>query len=75
MKSEDRTRIARMLERDKEEMNPESRAAALADLERVAREYFELDGGPRLEIKRTRHGFDVTLSLRAFRVKNFTTVK
>lgn len=75
MRPEDRTRIARMLEQDKEEMNTESRAAALRDFEHVAREYFELDGAPTLDVQKQRHGFEATLVIRAFRVKNFTVVK
>lgn len=75
MKEEDRRRIARMLEQDKEGLNRESRAQALRDFCRVAREYFDLDGEPVFTVEKERHGFSVALSFKASRVKNFTVVK
>lgn len=68
-------RLDRMLEADKEEMNAESRRAALADFTRVAREYFETDGELSMHLDRVKNGTAVTLSFRAVRVKNFTALK
>ncbi len=64
-----------MLERDKEEMNEASKRAALADLERVAGEYFDLDNGARLSIKRVKGAYEVNLTFRAVRVKNFSVLQ
>ena len=72
---EERKRIARLLDHDKEDMNDESRAAAARDFGRVAREYFDVEGEPVLTVGRDRDGFGVTLTFRAARVKNFTTLK
>ena len=63
-----------MLDRDKEEMNEASRKAALADLERVAGEYFDVDGEAKLTVKRIKGAYEVTLSFRAVRVKNFSVL-
>lgn len=72
---EEKQRIARLLEQDKEEMNDETRAAATRDMRRVAQEYFELDGGVTLTVGRDKTGFSVAFSFRASRVKNFTALK
>lgn len=74
MREEERQRIERLLEHGKEEMNGETREAALRDLTRVAAEYFELSSPPVLEIKREKKGFSVHFNLTASRVKNFTSV-
>lgn len=68
-------RLEQMLDRDKEDMNEASKKAALADFERVAREYFDLDEGANLEIKRGKGSFDVRFSFRAVRVKNFSVLR
>ncbi len=73
--TEERRRIARMLEQDKEDMNDESRSAAVRDFGRVAREYFDVDGGVALTVGRDKAGFTVSVSFRADRVKNFTTLR
>ena len=75
MKEQERQRIDRMLELDKEELNPASRTAAVADFARVANEYFETEGPPVLNIVHDRRGFSVQLSFHAARVKNFTVLK
>lgn len=72
---ESKSRLEQMLERDKEEMNEESRLAALADLERVAGEYFDVDGKPNLTVKRVKGAYEVNLSFRAVRVKNFSVLR
>ncbi len=73
--AEERRRIALLLDRDKEDMNEESRAAAVRDFERVAREYFEVEGGVSLAVGRQKEGFAITLAFRAARVKNFTALR
>ena len=75
MNNQERYRIARMLELDKEELNAPSRAAAQGDFARVANEYFEVDMQPILNIVRDKKGFSVQLTFHANRVKNFTTLK
>ncbi|MDE6411731.1 MAG: hypothetical protein K2L02_04260 [Clostridia bacterium] len=70
-----KVRLEQMLERDKEEMNEASKRAALADLERVAGEYFDLDNGARLSIKRVKGAYEVNLTFRAVRVKNFSVLQ
>ena len=67
-------RLEQMLDRDKEEMNEASKQAALADFLRVASEYFEVDGAPTFQIKRGKGGYEVALSFRAVRVKNFSVL-
>lgn len=68
-------RLEQMLERDKEEMNEASKRAALADLERVAGEYFDLDNGAKLSVKRIKGAYEVNLTFRAVRVKNFSVLQ
>ncbi len=75
MKREERSRLARLLEQDKEEMNEESKRAALADFTRVAAEYFELLGEVGLTLSRSPEGFLVSLDFHAVRVKNFTSLR
>ena len=75
MKREERSRLLRLLEQDKEEMNEESRLAAIGDFTRVAMEYFELMGDVGLTLSRSRDGFSVNLDFRARRVKNFTSLR
>ncbi len=69
-----RSRISLMLERDKEEMNEASKAAALNEFNRVAREYFEPTGQTVFTVKRAKGGYEVTVSFHAVRVKNFTSL-
>ncbi len=71
---ESKIRLEQMLDRDKEEMNEASRKAALADLERVAGEYFDVDGEAKLTVKRIKGAYEVNLSFRAVRVKNFSVL-
>lgn len=75
MKKEERDRIERMLEQDKEELNEPSRLAAVKDFTRVTDEYFEREGEPHLKLERDKRGFTVTLMFRARRVKNFSVLK
>ena len=70
-----RQRLVKMLEQDKEEMNEATRAAAVRDFAHVAEEYFETDGVPEFQMKRTKGGYEVTVSFRTVRVKNFSTFK
>ena len=67
-------RLEQMLSRDKEEMNEASKKSALADFVRVAGEYFDVDGTPSFQVKRAKNGYEVTLSFRAARVKNFSVL-
>lgn len=68
-------RLEQMLDRDKEEMNEASQNAALADFERVAGEYFDLDGRAILNVKYVKGRYEVNLSFRACRVKNFSVLR
>ena len=70
-----KARLEQMLQRDKEDMNEVSKQAALADLLRVAGEYFDIDGIPNLTVKRAKGNYEVTLSFRAARVKNFSVLR
>ena len=70
-----KSRLEQMLDRDKEEMNEASKRAALADLERVAGEYFDLDDSAKLFIKRVKGAYEVNLTFRAIRVKNFSVLQ
>ena len=72
---ESKSRLEQMLDRDKEEMNEASKKAALADLERVAGEYFDVDGAPTLEVKRVKGRYEVHFAFRAVRVKNFSVLR
>lgn len=63
-----------MLNEEREELNDATKAAAQADFKKVAREYFETDD-VLLSMKRGKNGTDVTVSFRATRAKNFTTLK
>ena len=69
-----KSRLEEMLCRDKEEMNEASRQGALSDFLRVAGEYFDVDGSPTFQVKRGKSGYEVTLSFRAARVKNFSVL-
>ncbi len=68
-------RIERMLEQDKEDMNEASRGAALEGFLHVAEEYFDVEGQPSFSVKKGKGGYEVDLSFRATRVKNFTVLK
>ena len=74
MKEEDRLRISRLIEQDREGMNQSSRDEALKSFLHVASEFFELTGQPEFTVTRERRGFDVTLHFKADRVKNFTSI-
>lgn len=75
MKSEiTRSRLDKMLSEDREEMNEATRAAALAEFTRVAREYFDA-GDVSFNMKRLKNGTDVSVTFHASRVKNFTVLK
>ncbi len=67
-------RLNKMLNDDKEEINEATRAAALSDFTHIAKEYFDTENVT-LNIKKGKNGSDVTVSFRASRVKNFTTLK
>lgn len=68
-------RLKNILHADKEEMNEVTREACIADLKRVAMEYFETEGELTMEMRRGRSSTEVTVTFRALRVKNFTMVK
>lgn len=70
-----KSRLARMLAEDKEDMNPETEDAAIRDFQRVADEYFETEGKVRLSVKKEGGSIAVALSFRAVRVKNFSKLK
>lgn len=75
MKSENtKQRLKKLLSEDREEMNEATRAAALAEFSRVAREYFETQHVD-MNMKRGKNGTDVNVTFRASRVKNFGTLK
>ena len=75
MKEEDKPRLSRLMEQDREGLNRESREEALRHFRRVAEEFFEPAGEMGFEIVKERRGFDITLHFKAERVKNFTTLK
>ena len=70
-----RQRLVKMLEQDKEEINEATKAAAVRDFAHVAEEYFETDGTPEFQMKRIKGGYEVTVSFKSVRVKNFSTLK
>lgn len=69
-----KTRLNNILCGDREDMNEATRAAALNDFTKVAKEYFDT-GEINFDMKRGKSGTDVTLSFRATRIKNFTALK
>ena len=72
---ESKLRLEQMLSRDKEEMNEASRQAALVDFMRVAGEYFDVDGNGVFSVKQVKGKYEVVLSFRAVRVKNFSILR
>lgn len=70
-----KARLEELLHHDKEDMNEVSKQAALADLLRVAGEYFDIDGNGTLTVKRGKGNYEVTFSFRAVRVKNFSVLQ
>lgn len=75
MKSETtRQRLDKIISEDREDINEATRAAAVADFERIAKEYFDTDGVT-MTLKRLKNGTDVNIAFRASRVKNFTVLK
>ena len=72
---EELRRLNAILEADKEEMNEESKRAALRDFQRIAQEYFDLDGELSLKTERVKQGMQVSLTFRAVRIKNFNALK
>ena len=78
MRSRDRSakeRIVRMLDIGKEDLNEESRRAAIADFTHVAEEYFETESPVTLQTVTEKRGMEVVVRFRVRRVKNFTTLK
>lgn len=75
MKEEDRLRLSRLMEQDREGLNKESKEEALKNFRRVAEEFFELEGPMDFDVAKERRGFEVTLRFKAVRVKNFTAIK
>ncbi len=69
-----RQRLEKILTEEKEEMNEPTRAAALAEFTRVAREYFEI-GNVEMKMERGKSGTEVSVTFRATRMKNFTVLK
>ena len=75
MKSErTKQRLDKMLNVDREELNEPTRAAVILEFNRVAKEFFETQGIS-LNLKKLKSGTEVTVSFRAVRVKNFSTLK
>ena len=68
-------RLKNILHADKEEMNEVTREACVADFSRVAGEYFEPEGEVTTSMHRGRSSYEVTVTFRANRVKNFSLVK
>ena len=68
-------RLLGILHADKEEMNEVTREACVAEFSRVAAEYFETEGDVTMNVHRGRSSSEVTVTVRANRVKNFTMVK
>lgn len=69
-----RQRLEKILTEEKEEMNEPTRAAALAEFTKVAREYFEVESID-MKMERGKSGTDVSVTFRATRIKNFTVLK
>ena len=67
-------RLELLLAQDKENMSEASRRAALAELIRVADEYFDVVGNPVLTVNRVKGSYEVNLSFHAARVKNFSVL-
>lgn len=75
MKSErTKQRLDQMLNVDREELNEPTRAAVIMEFTRVAREFFETQDIA-LNLKKLKNATEVTVSFRASRVKNFSTLK
>lgn len=70
-----RRRLDRILEADKEEMNEESKRAAMRDFMRVAVEYFDVDGEIALQTEQYGDKTRVTVGFYSLRVKNFSVLK
>ena len=68
-------RLELLLAQDKEDMNEASKQEALADFMRVAGEYFDVVGNPVFNVKRGKGGYEVNLTFRAARVKNFSVLQ
>lgn len=68
-------RLVNVLEQDKEEINEPTREAAKCEFSQLAEEYFETEGDCRLDVKRVKGGYEVNVSFRAVRIKNFTVLK
>lgn len=67
-------RLNRLITEDREEINDQTRAAVLYEFTRVAREYFDTDN-VEMNLKRNKTCTEVSVSFRATRVKNFSTLK
>ena len=67
-------RLKQMLSDDREEMNDATKAAALADFTHIAKEYFETDNVA-MNVKKGKSSTDVSVTFKATRVKNFTSLK
>ncbi len=74
MKEEDKKRLTRLIEQDRDGLNSESKAEAQRAFTHVASEFFELSGGVELTVTKERRGFDVTLHFKADRAKNFNSI-
>lgn len=74
MKEEEKKRIGELLHRDKTVISDAVEAAVVRDFARVAGEYFELDGGITFSMREDKGASCVSISFRATRVKNFTTL-
>ena len=73
--TETKERLAGMLAENRDDMNAATKEAARKEFVRVATEYFETDGDLNLQIAHAGSGYKVTVTFRALRVKNFTTLK
>lgn len=72
---ENRLRVDRMLDADKEALNEASKKEALKAFARVANEFFETDGNVDMALSQAKRGMEVTVSFHIVRVKNFNLVK
>ena len=60
-----------VLQADKEALDAESKAVIEQDLQRKLSEYFELDGGLRMDITLEEGGFRIFVTCKVERVKRF----
>lgn len=72
MKNNDRARLLRLLDAEREPLNAATRQQALHEFTRVADEYFERTGECTLTAAEEKNELLVTVTFRCARVKNLT---